>query len=126
MRLKRTLEARSVPTAGHPGALSIMCHAAGEACRLLIDVAFACAAARFPGQRFVLVRAGGIELSSRPDTPAHRPDSRIVFRGRSSVTVAVFDGEPKPLMSGYFMLLAVDADGVPVPLQSTVAEENRS
>lgn len=97
---------------------------AADACRRMVDAAFACAAAHLPGQRFVMVKADGIELPLRADASLRLPDAHVVFQGRSSITVAVTGGTAKPLISGRFMLLAVGPDGLPVPIQTTTSEES--
>lgn len=125
MRLTPILEGRSAQGTGQPGGLPTVRHDAGEACRRLVEIAFACAEARFRGQRFVLVKADGIELPLRPGASSSPPHARIVFQGLSSITVAVCDDGAKSQTRGHFMLLAVDADGLPVPIQSAVAEESR-
>ncbi len=95
-----------------------------NALHLMGKAAFLCAS-RHGGCDVVMAKADGIEF--------HRPvrlgeiidiSARIVFRGRSSMTVLVNaftddSGEKDPAISGHFMMVAVDGDGRPTPLPTT-------
>lgn len=92
-----------------------------NALRLMGKAAFLCAA-RHARCDVVMAKADGIEF--------HRPvrlgeiigvSARVVFRGRSSMTVLVNaftedPGEKDPAISGRFMMVAVDGDGRPTPI----------
>ncbi|MCG8272637.1 acyl-CoA thioesterase [Aquamicrobium sp. NLF2-7] len=95
-----------------------------NALHLMGKAAFLCAA-RHAGCDVVMAKADGIEF--------HRPvrlgeiidiSARIVFRGRSSMTILVNaftddGGEKHPAISGHFMMVAVDGDGRPTPLPTS-------
>lgn len=95
-----------------------------NALHLMGKAAFLCAS-RHAGCDVVMAKADGIEF--------HRPvrlgeiidiSARIVFRGRSSMTVLVNaftedSGENNPAIRGHFMMVAVDGDGRPTPLPTT-------
>ncbi len=95
-----------------------------NALHLMGKTAFLCAS-RHAGCDVVMAKADGIEF--------HRPvrlgeiidiSARIVFRGRSSMTVLVNaftedNGEKTPAVSGHFMMVAVDGGGRPTPLPTS-------
>jgi acyl-CoA hydrolase len=106
--------------AGDGGAL----HGA-NALQIMGKAAFICAA-RHARCAVVMAKADNIEFT-RPVRNDAIVDVRasVVFQGRSSMTVLVgimagnFTSRPaEPSISGRFMMVAVDAGGVPMPIPS--------
>ena len=100
--------------ADHRGAL----HGA-RALQMMGRAALACAA-RHAGGPVVMAKADAIEFA-RPVPAGARVDvrARIVFQGRSSMTVTVEIAPAPtaaPAITGRFMMVAVDGDGRPVPI----------
>ena len=106
-----------------------------NALRLMGKAAFACAA-RHARCAVVMAKADSIEFR-RPIAIGSivAVKAQVVFQGRSSMTVTVEiapdpadDPESTPAISGRFMMVAVDPDGVPIPIPSPdtrIAEEAR-
>lgn len=107
--------------AGRDGALHGI-----AALQLMGKAAFVCAS-RFASCAVAMAKADGIDILD-PVRLGEIVDIRakVVFRGQSSMTILVDvasgSGVPRqgpPRMRGRFMMLAVDAGGVPIPIPDT-------
>lgn len=100
--------------ADHCGAL----HGA-RALQVMGEAALACAA-RHAGGPVVMAKADAIEFARPVAAGAHvEVRARIVFQGRSSMTVTVEIAPASaaaPAITGRFMMVAVDDSGRPVPI----------
>lgn len=99
-----------------------------EMLRKLGEAAAACAS-RHAHCQVTMMKADNIELRRPPSAAGGvRVRARVAFSGRSSMTVLaeVVDAESPqagPAAGGRFMLVAVDGDGVPVPISHKLRPE---